>query len=335
MKVSVIIPNYNRAALIGETIENMLSQTLAPHEVIVVDDGSTDNSIEVIRSFGEKVKLIQQSNQGPATARNKGLSVATGEFIQFMDSDDLFSKNKLEVQAKLLDQTNSDIVFSPWAKIRLNGNEAVFENHVLQNELPNENIPLLHWYLRGWSTVFQTFLIRHSFLKRVGGYKEDLMPAEDIEFFVRILLNAPRVSFTDECLTIYRIHDFAKISGDGTMLDKRLIDRGNYLRYTCQNLANANYQMDLYTSLCFKAEIWKLNRELKQIDSCPAEIVNFLDEQYRSLEVPMLKALLFYLRCLVYMRHKLSGSRWRSYYRSAYPTDSQKKLLNELDYSVR
>lgn len=335
MRVSIIIPNYNREALIGETIENMLSQTLAPHEVIVVDDGSTDNSVEVISKFGSKVTLIQQPNRGPAAARNKGLSVATGEFIQFMDSDDLFSKNKLEAQAKQMRLANADLVFSPWAKIKITGREAIFENHVLQNQMPDKNIPLLHWYLRGWSTVFQTFLIRHSFLKQVGSYKEDLMPAEDIELLVRLLLNKPEISFTDECLTIYRLHDFAKISGEGTQVNNRLIDRGNYLRYTCQNLKASNFRADFYTSLCFKSEVFKLNEELKQIDSVSPEVIDFLSQQYNSYEIPVYRLLLFYLRCLVFVRNKSTGSRWRSYYKSAYATASQKRLIEELGYTVQ
>src|ERR1700677_1213804 len=96
LKVSVIIPNFNREALIGETISNLLNQTMAPDEIIVIDDGSKDKSVEVIRSFGDQLTLIQQTNQGPGAARNAGLRIATGEFIQFQDSDDLYSRNKLE-----------------------------------------------------------------------------------------------------------------------------------------------------------------------------------------------------------------------------------------------
>src|SRR5205809_4977851 len=97
-RISVVIPNFNREMLVGETIANVLAQSLPPYEVIVVDDGSTDKSVEVIRSFGTKVKLVQQPNQGTGTARNAGLKIATGEFVQFQDSDDLYSHNKLEAQ---------------------------------------------------------------------------------------------------------------------------------------------------------------------------------------------------------------------------------------------
>ncbi len=115
--VSVIIPNYNRETLIGETISNLLKQSLPPCEIIIVDDGSTDKSVEIIRSCGAKIKQIQQNNPGAGAARNAGLRAAIGEFIQFQDSDDLFSLNKMAVQAKLLEQTGADIAFSPWVKL--------------------------------------------------------------------------------------------------------------------------------------------------------------------------------------------------------------------------
>lgn len=334
LKVSVIIPNYNRASLIGETIQNMLDQTLKPYELIVVDDGSTDESIDVIKSFGEKVTLLQQANSGPAIARNLGLNQATGEFVQFMDSDDLYSLNKLEEQAAVLDKTNSDIVFSPWVKLHLNEKKAILENHVLQNRMPSHALPLLNWYLRDWSTVFQTFMIRRSFLKKVGKYKEDLMPTEDIELFVRILLNKPKVSFSDKCLTLYRLHDMAKISGDGVSLDKKLIDRGKYLKYTCENLIHAEYKTDTCTDLIFKSEIWSLTEELKHIKDCPIQLSEFLGSRINSYEVPIIKLLRFYLRIHVFLRKKITGSYWRHYYQSSYPSKLQVKLIQELGYKL-
>jgi glycosyltransferase involved in cell wall biosynthesis len=281
------------------------------------------------------VVLVRQPNKGPGAARNAGLQTATGEFIQFMDSDDLFSKNKLEVQTKKLWQTGADIVFSPWAKIRINENHAIFEDHALQNKMPSVRLPLLNWYLRGWSTVFQTFLIRHSFIKKVGLYREDLMPSEDIEFFVRILLHEPQIVFTDECLTLYRLHDYAKISGAGTIPEKRLIDRGNYLRYTCQNLLAAGYKPDAYSNLSFASEIWGLLQELKNVKTCPPDLVLYLESQCRSWHKLFIKMFLFYLRVLVFARKRMTGSYWRNYYRPGYPTEFQKKLVEDLGYVVQ
>src|SRR4029450_2117030 len=116
MKISVIIPNYNRASTVTETIENMLRQSHQPDEVIVVDDGSTDKSREVIREFGQRGRLVGQSNQGPAAARNAGLEVASGEFVQFMDSDDVASLNKLELQLDALTHTGAELADWPWVR---------------------------------------------------------------------------------------------------------------------------------------------------------------------------------------------------------------------------
>ncbi|MEO0517164.1 MAG: glycosyltransferase [Cyanobacteria bacterium P01_A01_bin.116] len=202
--ISVIIPNYNRASVVGATIQNMLNQTLPPKEIIVVDDGSIDNSVEVIRSFGSRVCLIEQANQGPGAARNRGLEVASGEFIQFMDSDDLSSLNKLEVQMAVLQQTRADFAYSPWVRTAIKGKQLCFRSPVLQGEaLPVEKT-MLEWQLGNWCAIFQSFLFRRSVLDAAGRYRTDMKIAEDGEYLVRILLTGAQPAFTDECLVFYR-----------------------------------------------------------------------------------------------------------------------------------
>lgn len=116
-KVSVIIPNFNRADLISNTIHNILGQSFRAVEIIVVDDGSTDHSIEVLEGFGTQITLIRQENSGPGGARNAGFGAASGQFIQFMDSDDLASLNKLEIQVAALESEGADMAFCPWFHI--------------------------------------------------------------------------------------------------------------------------------------------------------------------------------------------------------------------------
>src|SRR5688572_33231336 len=96
--VSVVIPAYNAAAFIRETIDSALAQTYRDFEVIVVNDGSTDDTMARLREFGSRIRVHEQSNSGVATARNSGVKIATGSWIAFLDSDDLWMPQKLERQ---------------------------------------------------------------------------------------------------------------------------------------------------------------------------------------------------------------------------------------------
>ena len=133
--VSVIIPTYNRAGLVNQTVQNVLSQSLPPSEVIVVDDGSTDNTVDSLnREFGTQIHVVQQQNQGPGAARNAGLRLATGDFIWLMDSDDLASLNQLETQVDSLKRHSADVVYSPWARVWFKGNRLELDGPVLQQK---------------------------------------------------------------------------------------------------------------------------------------------------------------------------------------------------------
>jgi glycosyltransferase involved in cell wall biosynthesis len=107
-RISVVIPTYNRAAKVGNAIESVLAQTLSDLEVIVVDDGSSDDTEQILmQTFGDKIRYFAQANQGQSVARNRGLKEARGEWIGFLDSDDLWEKDKLEWQFKALEQCGS------------------------------------------------------------------------------------------------------------------------------------------------------------------------------------------------------------------------------------
>jgi glycosyltransferase involved in cell wall biosynthesis len=113
MKISVVIPCYNAAAYVGEAVRSVLMQTLPPHEVIVIDDGSTDASATVLSEFGSSVTLVRQTNQGVAAAVNHGVSKARGEAVAFLDADDLWMADKLERQvAVLTPEPSLDAVFT-------------------------------------------------------------------------------------------------------------------------------------------------------------------------------------------------------------------------------
>jgi glycosyltransferase involved in cell wall biosynthesis len=330
--VSVIIPNYNRAKLIGHTIENIWSQTLKSIEIIVVDDGSTDNSVDVIRSFGSKVTLICQANQGPGPARNAGLKIANGDYIQFFDSDDLCSLNKLENQAKALEASGADMAYSPWVKVYIDSGQISFENHVIQQKsLPQHASPLV-WFQRGWSIVFQTCMFRHTFLKKMGGYRTDLMLGEDLELLFRMLLDHAKLKFVPDCLVLYRLHDLGQLTASGTTKNFRMIEWAKYLHIVDTQLKESQIKLDWLTKLFWQVRLWKAKMDLKNIQSM--DMMTYHNQYSRIME-QLYKVIDFYWRVEAGVRGRLLGSRYSRPYQAAYPSEYQKQLINNMGYKVR
>lgn len=333
--VSVIIPSYNRETLIGETVANLLAQTQPPDEIIVVDDGSTDNSVAVIRAFGDKIKLIQQPNQGPGTARNAGLKIATGEFVQFQDSDDLFSLNKIETQSKLLERTGADIAFCPWVKLKIEGQNVSLENRVLQQAMPPEKINLSCWWLRGWSTVFQSLMFRRSFLNKVGFYRTDLMPSEDSEFFFRLLANAPTAEFTNRALMLYRLHNVNKITQDeGVSQGRRVVDWARCLWCMIEQNQTNGVKMDFLTRSIFVAGVQKHLRHLEKVPDAPRELAAYLSDYALQLPAVWLSFIENWLRMREQIRLRTRGSRWLPGYQAGPLTDHQRELIGQLGFQL-
>ena len=205
MRVSVIIPVKNRADLLPRTLTNILEQTLRPYEVFVIDDGSTDHIDKVKQEFHGKVTFLKNSGTGPGAARNEGFKAATGDYIQFFDSDDLMTKNKLEMQAKLLHDASADFVYGPYVKAtELAGTwkrkDAIMQYH----PLPDQNLSDL--VLEGWCLLTQSTLFNRRFLDKVGLWRTDLMPHEDREFWFRIGKAATKYCHEHESCVIYRQH---------------------------------------------------------------------------------------------------------------------------------
>ena len=108
--VSVVVPNHNGALYVGDTLISVLSQTYPYIEILVVDDGSTDGSLEILSDFGEKINLIRTLNLGASAARNAGIKAARGEFIALLDNDDIWAKNKIQINSlKLRGHFNEDL----------------------------------------------------------------------------------------------------------------------------------------------------------------------------------------------------------------------------------
>ncbi len=203
-KVSVVIPTYNRANYILEAIESVRQQTYQDYEIVVVDDGSRDNTREVLSDLIKKnaVHYIYQQNQGESSARNRGISQSNGEYIAFLDSDDLFLPTKLEKQAGYLDSDeNVAFVHSWYSKFNNQGKDLGRRNTSSYSGWVYPGILLSWQVLISPSCV----LVRSQVLKEVGGFDVDQYWGADLDLWCRITKHYP-IALIPEVLTKVRVH---------------------------------------------------------------------------------------------------------------------------------
>lgn len=216
--VSVIIPTYNRAHLIMQSIESVLAQTYPQYEIIIIDDGSTDNTQEVLKGLidGEKVRYIWQENKGESAARNHGIRQAQGQYIAFLDSDDLWVSEKLEKQVDCLEKhPDAGLVQSSFLKFDdLTGNNLGVRNTSWYSGWIYPEI-LMHW---SDLIALDAVLIPRKVLDHVGGFDERFRRGEDIELWWRISRYYPFVAMP-EVLTKVRVHSTNISSNRSTASD--------------------------------------------------------------------------------------------------------------------
>ncbi|MGA1840851.1 MAG: glycosyltransferase [bacterium] len=201
-KVSVIIPTFNRVTYLSEAIESVLSQSYDNLELIVVDDGSFDNTRDLVHSFSdERIGYFYQKNNGIASALNLGLKKSSGDYIARLDSDDIFLPEKLKLQVKLLDH-NPDLglVYTQAYNMDDKGNalKLFLKNHTC----PQEPLKVLRHFLFPPS---QSIMFRRSCIDKIGYFDETMPVGEDWDFCIR-MAQKYRFAYCDEPLVKIRKH---------------------------------------------------------------------------------------------------------------------------------
>lgn len=205
-KVSIIIPLHNAEAYAEEAIRSAINQTWPNKEIVVVDDGSTDGSLAVAKKMeSEMVRIFQIPPTTASAARNFGISKTSGDYIQFLDADDILSDDKIELQmSQLISNTGEYISSCPWGKFKADTTEASFAEQDIWRETD-----AVEWLVKAWSGRGMMhsvcWLIPRSILSLSGTWNESLSLHDDGEFFCRVMLHSKGMLFCDQAKVFYRV----------------------------------------------------------------------------------------------------------------------------------
>lgn len=214
LRVSVVIPAYNAARFLPEAINSVRQQTLTVHEIIIMDDGSTDDTESIVRALGDGILYIRQKNAGVSAARNRGIALATGEIIAFLDADDVWFPEKIERQLKVFqDHPDVALVATDKAEIDTQGKlllPSLFKQqhlHTFFSSLNNAPIPQVMSLLIKVNFIpTSSVLVRKEALNRIGVFDTTIRYGEDLELWVRIAAQF-QIACIPEVMLHYRRHD--------------------------------------------------------------------------------------------------------------------------------
>lgn len=254
--VSIIIPCFNAQRWLSEAIDSCLQQTYPQIEIIVIDDASTDNSLEIIESYGDRV--IWESlaeNKGGCYARNRGFAISKGKYIQFLDADDYIFPEKIARQVDFFEATKADVVYGDWRhQIHLPDGTSVLE----EIKISGHQEDILESLIANWWTAVASILYTRSAVKNSSGWDESLAVVQDKDFFISVVMNGAKVAYQPGCYSIYRRYGNVTVS---TISKTRWVEGHCVVLKKVENkLLNCHKLCDRYRfaiSLCY----FKLARE--------------------------------------------------------------------------
>ena len=203
MRTSVIVPVFNQAGFVSEAVDSALRQSAAPHEVIVVDDGSTDATPAALERFGGAIRVVRQANRGVAAARNAGVAASAGDALAFLDADDAWEPTKIEKQmARLAADPSVGLVHCGVTEVDAQGSARATRLDGMEGSVWGEMLLFRRSVVLGGGS---SALIPRAAFDQVGGFDEDLSTSADWDLYYR-LARRFTVAFVREALVRYRIH---------------------------------------------------------------------------------------------------------------------------------
>jgi glycosyltransferase involved in cell wall biosynthesis len=215
--VSILIPAYNAARWAAEAVESAIAQTWARREVIVVDDGSTDGTLAILKRYSsEAVKIVSQENQGAAAARNRLLALSQGDYIQWLDADDILAADKISRQMEIAAQFPSKhtLISGAWGSFYYRTSAATFNPTPLWHDLSP-----VEWLVKAWEhnahMQTATWLVSRTLTESAGPWDVRLLSNDDGEYFCRVIRASDGIKFVREAEVFYRVTAASRLSDIG------------------------------------------------------------------------------------------------------------------------
>lgn len=206
--VSVIIPAFNARPWIREAVQSAIDQNIGQAEIIVVDDGSTDGTADIVEKEFQSVRLMRTENQGPSRARNLGTKLSTGEFIQYLDADDMLADGKLKVQLEAIKNSGADVAYGDWQKLIKDKNGKFEKAEEVRRKLNNPEVDLFTDF---WCPP-AVYLFRRSIVEKIGGWNETLPIIQDARFVLDCALWGAGFVYSGKIMAYYRVQFSGSVS---------------------------------------------------------------------------------------------------------------------------
>ncbi len=218
--VSIIIPTYNRAHLIGETLDSILAQTYPHWECIIVDDASTDSTAEIVEAYVLKDSRFRYYHRptdrpkGASVCRNYGFELSEGDYLQWLDSDDIIGPNKIHVQLTALEENEDGAVaICKWAEFVADiADSKIYNNLKVYDNFYNMELFIEALSRSGGFLPFHAYFFRKELVHKSGLWLDELLVNQDGEFLTRLILKTRKIIYCDECLVYYRKSEVDNIS---------------------------------------------------------------------------------------------------------------------------
>jgi len=250
-KVSILIPLYNAEKYIAETIESCLAQTYDNIEIIIVDDGSTDKSLSIAKEYEKdykNIKVVTQQNSGASAARNWAFELSSGDFIQYLDADDLLHPDKIRLQIEVLkNEDKRTLAFGKWGIFYKSIENVRWKEPPVNKNYDNPKQFLIDLWASGLTVVVYAWLISRKLVEESGGWNENLSSNDDGEFSARVVLYAKKIIFVESSVGYYRKDNENSLSKQVSReaLESKLNSLGLYVELMKNDIKNPEVQRSL------------------------------------------------------------------------------------------